>query len=74
MHPILKPAIELAGFGGNPAQTLSTLGGIGVYGALGVIIGPIIAALFLTVWELYSETFRDVLPEVKGILPEEAVE
>ena len=53
---------------------LSTLGGIGVYGALGVIIGPIIAALFLTVWELYSETFRDVLPEVKGILPEEAVE
>ncbi len=53
---------------------LSTLGGIGVYGALGVIIGPIIAALFLTVWELYGETFRDVLPEVKGILPEEAVE
>jgi predicted PurR-regulated permease PerM len=44
---------------------LSTLGGIGVYGVLGVIIGPIIAALFLTVWELYGETFRDVLPEVK---------
>lgn len=44
---------------------LSTLGGIGVYGALGVIIGPIIAALFLTVWELYGETFRDMLPEVK---------
>ena len=51
---------------------LSTLGGIGVYGVLGVIIGPIIAALFLTVWELYGEAFRDVLPEVKGILPEEA--
>jgi predicted PurR-regulated permease PerM len=44
---------------------LSTLGGIGVYGALGVIIGPIIAALFLTVWELYGETFKDVLPKVK---------
>jgi len=43
---------------------LSTLGGIGVYGALGVIIGPIIAALFLTVWELYGETFQDVLPQV----------
>jgi predicted PurR-regulated permease PerM len=43
---------------------LSTLGGIGVYGVLGVIIGPIIAALFLTVWELYGEAFRDVLPEV----------
>jgi predicted PurR-regulated permease PerM len=45
---------------------LSTLGGIGVYGALGIIIGPIIAALFLTVWELYGEAFKDVLPEVKG--------
>jgi predicted PurR-regulated permease PerM len=44
---------------------LSTLGGIGVYGALGVIIGPIIAALFLTVWELYGEAFKDVLPEVR---------
>jgi len=53
---------------------LSTLGGIGVYGALGVIIGPILAALFLTVWELYSEAFKDVLPEVKGIFPEKATE
>ena len=53
---------------------LSTLGGIGVYGALGVIIGPIIAALFLTVWELYGEAFKDVLPEVKGILPDKATE
>ena len=53
---------------------LSTLGGIGVYGALGVIIGPIIAALFLTVWELYGEAFKDLLPEVKGIFPEKATE
>ncbi len=48
---------------------LSTLGGIGAYGALGVVIGPIVAALFLTVWELYGEAFKEVLPEVKGILP-----
>ncbi len=53
---------------------LSTLGGIGVYGALGVIIGPIVAALFLTVWELYGEAFKDVLPEVKGIVQEKATE
>ncbi len=53
---------------------LSTLGGIGVYGALGVIIGPIIAALFLTVWALSGEAFKAVLPEVKGILPEKATE
>ncbi len=51
---------------------LSTLGGIGVYGALGVIIGPIIAALFLTVWELYGEAFRDVLPDVERGSPEKA--
>jgi predicted PurR-regulated permease PerM len=53
---------------------LSTLGGIAVYGALGVIIGPIIAALFLTVWELYGEAFKDVLPEVKGTGPKRATE
>jgi predicted PurR-regulated permease PerM len=42
---------------------LSTLGGILLFGALGFIIGPIIAALFVTVWEIYGEVFRDVLPE-----------
>ncbi len=46
---------------------LSTLGGIGVYGALGIVIGPIIAALFLTVWELYGEAFKDVLPDVEEV-------
>ena len=51
---------------------LSTLGGLSVYGPLGVLIGPIIAALFLTVWELYSETFREILPEVKGFRTREA--
>jgi predicted PurR-regulated permease PerM len=42
---------------------LSTLGGIVMFGAVGVIIGPIIAALFVTVWEIYGEVFSDVLPE-----------
>ena len=41
---------------------LSTLGGIIVFGPLGVIIGPIVAALFVTIWELYGSAFRDVLP------------
>ncbi len=43
---------------------LSTLGGLSLFGALGFIIGPIIGALFVTVWEIYGEAFRDVLPEV----------
>jgi hypothetical protein len=31
---------------------------------VGVIIGPIIAALFVTVWDIYGMAFKDVLPDV----------
>ena len=41
---------------------LSTLGGIFLFGAVGFIIGPIVAALFVTVWEIYGQTFKDYLP------------
>ena len=44
---------------------LGTLGGIVLFGAAGVIIGPIVAALFVTVWELYGEAFRSILPEAE---------
>jgi predicted PurR-regulated permease PerM len=40
----------------------STLGGLFFFGASGFIIGPILAALFVTVWEMFGVTFRDVLP------------
>jgi predicted PurR-regulated permease PerM len=43
---------------------LSTLGGISVFGALGFIVGPIIAALFVTVWHIYGDAFSDWLPSV----------
>jgi predicted PurR-regulated permease PerM len=43
---------------------LGTLGGIIMFGIVGFIIGPIIAALFVTVWDIYGEAFRDVLPSV----------
>jgi predicted PurR-regulated permease PerM len=43
---------------------LSTLGGLILFGAMGIVIGPILAALFVTVWELYGEAFSDYLPEV----------
>jgi predicted PurR-regulated permease PerM len=46
---------------------LGTLGGIGMFGIIGFIIGPIIAALFVTVWEIYGETFKEYLPEVKFV-------
>jgi hypothetical protein len=41
-----------------------TLGGIVMFGVLGVIIGPIIAALFVTVWDIYGMVFKDILPAV----------
>ncbi|MDH5642627.1 MAG: AI-2E family transporter, partial [Gemmatimonadota bacterium] len=39
---------------------LSTLGGLVLFGAVGVILGPIVAALFITVWDIYGVTFKDL--------------
>ena len=44
---------------------LSTFGGILFFGAVGFVLGPIVAALFLTVWEIFAEAYGDVLPEVR---------
>ena len=41
-----------------------TLGGIMMFGIAGIFIGPLIASLFVTVWELYGVAFADYLPEV----------
>jgi predicted PurR-regulated permease PerM len=41
---------------------ISTFGGLAMFGVVGFIIGPIIAALFLTAWDLYATRFRDILP------------
>ena len=40
----------------------STLGGLLLFGFMGFVIGPIIAALFVTVWDLYGDEFSDWLP------------
>jgi predicted PurR-regulated permease PerM len=45
-----------------------TLGGIAMFGILGIIIGPIIAALFITIWEIYGTVFRDYLPDMNMVL------
>lgn len=37
---------------------LSTLGGIVMFGATGVVIGPVIAGLFVTSWHIFAATFR----------------
>lgn len=39
----------------------ATLGGIGLFGFLGFIIGPIIVALFLSLWDIYAVEFKKQL-------------
>ena len=46
-----------------------TLGGIIMFGIVGIIIGPIIAALFTTIWEIYGEVFKEYLPKVQPATP-----
>ncbi len=53
---------------------LSTLGGIFLFGAVGFIVGPIVAALFVTIWHIYGETFSDWLPAVPERLASVAVD
>jgi predicted PurR-regulated permease PerM len=43
-----------------------TMGGIMMFGIAGMMIGPIVAALFVTLWEIYGIAFKDILPAVKG--------
>lgn len=49
---------------------LSTLGGLILFGPTGFIVGPVVAALFVTVWHLYGEAFGSQLP-VEVDLPDE---
>lgn len=61
---ILRPKLV-----GNDTQLhelmifFSTLGGLISFGLSGFIIGPIIAALFVTVWEIYGVEFKPWLPK-----------
>jgi predicted PurR-regulated permease PerM len=36
----------------------STLGGLMMFGVMGFIVGPILAALFVTVWDMFATAFR----------------
>jgi predicted PurR-regulated permease PerM len=46
----------------------STLGGLLAFGAMGFILGPVIAALFLTIWEMFGVAFRGDLIETPAIV------
>ena len=46
---------------------LATLGGLVLFGAVGIVVGPIVAALFVTVWDIYGVAFKDYLPAVSPV-------
>lgn len=43
----------------------STLGGLMTFGPAGFIIGPVLAGLFVTTWEIFSGTTPDVTPAAR---------
>ena len=46
---------------------LATLGGLAVFGVSGFVIGPVIAAFFLVVWEMFAQEHAErTLPRVNG--------
>jgi predicted PurR-regulated permease PerM len=46
----------------------STLGGLLAFGVMGFILGPILTALFLTVWEMFGVAFRGELQESPAVV------
>lgn len=42
---------------------ISTLGGLAMFGAVGIILGPVIAALFTSVWFIFRKAFSGLLEE-----------
>ena len=44
----------------------STIGGMSMFGVMGFIVGPVIAALFLTILEIYSIEFKAQLDQASG--------
>ncbi len=45
---------------------LSTLGGLLLFGAVGFILGPVIAALFVTIWDIFDTFVRESNDGVSG--------
>jgi predicted PurR-regulated permease PerM len=67
---LVRPALV-----GNDAKMpdllvlLSTLGGIAMFGAAGIIIGPVLAGLFLTSLEIFTATFGRELRDGAATAP-----
>jgi predicted PurR-regulated permease PerM len=42
---------------------ISTLGGLGLFGAVGIIVGPMIAALVSSVWAIFRDSYEGLIEE-----------
>jgi predicted PurR-regulated permease PerM len=63
---VLKPIIIQDRTNMHPLLVfLSVLGGLRVFGFLGILVGPLAAALFISFLNLYREEFRDTLGQKK---------
>jgi predicted PurR-regulated permease PerM len=49
----------------------STLGGLLMFGVMGFIVGPILAALFVTVWDMFATAYRSSLPPQASAVSDE---
>jgi predicted PurR-regulated permease PerM len=62
---VLRP--KLVGKDANMHELMiffGTLGGLFMFGMAGLLIGPLVASLFLTIWDIYGIAFKDMLPAV----------
>ncbi len=44
---------------------ISTFGGLAAFGAVGLIVGPTLAAMFVTVWDIFGQTFGDTIAKAE---------
>ena len=66
---ILRPRLVGADTRMHPLLILfSTMGGLAFFGFPGVIVGPILMALFITVWEMFGAEFRDSIDRARGVV------
>ena len=64
---VLRPRLVGADTRMHPLLILfSTMGGLAFFGFPGVIVGPILAALFITIWEMFGAEFRDSIERARG--------
>lgn len=45
---------------------ISTLGGLQLFGINGIVIGPLVAALFIAIWSIFSDMHREAIASIEA--------